>query len=206
MQALDNLYITLEAAIASMPPGDRDIFASQYYTNAFLMHAVALFPELKMKPGMKLEVRRAWGEVEYGVESKVDPSRILAVTTFTGSDDDTGVARNVVQLDTISSNRKRKRNDDDNNDAVEDTAPVVSYGIATNSRDWLLQQCSIDKLQEIGYNFPTIQSSKIPTSLNLASGEKKRKADAKEIFRHVVSHLQKMVNDIPEQRKRYKTE
>ncbi|KAG0060335.1 hypothetical protein BGZ89_012359 [Linnemannia elongata] len=203
MQALDNLYITLEAAIASMPPGDRDISASQYYTNAFLMHAVALFPRLKMKPGMKLAGRRAWGELDYGVESEVDSSRILAVTTFTGPDDDTGVARNIVQLDTISSNRKRKRNNDDD---VDDTAPVVSYGIATNSRDWFLQQCSIDKLQEIGYNFPTIQSSRIPTSLNLASEEEKWKADAKEIFRHVVSHLHKMVSDIPDQHKRLKTE
>jgi hypothetical protein len=49
MQALDNLYIALQAAKTSMPPGDTDISASQYYTNAFLMRAVALFPEeLKM--------------------------------------------------------------------------------------------------------------------------------------------------------------
>ncbi|KAG0195806.1 hypothetical protein BGX28_000580 [Mortierella sp. GBA30] len=124
-QALDNLYITLEAAIASMPPGDNDVSGSQYYTNAFLMHAVALFPELKMKPGKKLRGRRAYGTLDYAVESKEDPSRILAVTTFGHLENGRGVAQNVVQVDTILSNRKRKRDDnyDDAND-VDDIAPI----------------------------------------------------------------------------------
>ncbi|KAG0028112.1 hypothetical protein BGZ82_008616 [Podila clonocystis] len=153
-QALDNLYVTLEAAIASMPPGDKGLFGprSRCYTNAFLMHAVALFPELKLIPGKEIAGRRAYGALDYAVELKADSSRMLAVTTFDPSDDGTGVARNVVQIDTIMSNRKRKRSDDDDdsNDGSHDSTPIVSFGIATDSREWYLQQCKIDKLQETG--------------------------------------------------------
>ncbi|KAF9091473.1 hypothetical protein BGX23_005133 [Mortierella sp. AD031] len=79
-QALDNLYITLEAAVTSMPPGDGS--GCQYYTNAFLMHAVALFPELKLKPDKDISGRRAYGILHYAVESKADSSQMLAVTEF----------------------------------------------------------------------------------------------------------------------------
>ncbi|KAG0007394.1 hypothetical protein BGZ80_004709, partial [Entomortierella chlamydospora] len=62
VQALDDLYITLETAIASMQRGDTDVPGSRYYTNAFHMQAVALFSELKMKQektGWTTSIRRA---------------------------------------------------------------------------------------------------------------------------------------------------
>lgn len=173
-QALDNLYITLETAIASMPPGDTDVHGARYYTNAFLMHAVALFPELKMSQKSEQQGRRSYGSLDYAVESKADPLRMHAVITYPQLDYGTGIAQNIVPLDTISSNRKRKF---DNSDDTDDTAPVVSFGIATDSREWYFQQCTFDKPQRIGHNFPIVHSSKIPTTLNLAADRDRYEKD-----------------------------
>ncbi|KAG0003197.1 hypothetical protein BGZ79_001419 [Entomortierella chlamydospora] len=94
IRALDDLYVTLRAATKSMPPEDGAGHSS--YISVFLMHAVALFPDLKLVPEKKIS------------ESKSDSSYLLAVTRSLADDTLTGVAQNMVQLDAISSGRKRK--------------------------------------------------------------------------------------------------
>ncbi|KAF9346504.1 hypothetical protein BGX26_001970 [Mortierella sp. AD094] len=122
-------------------------------------------------------------------ERKMKPGKKLAGRRAYGALD--------YALDNIISNRKRKRGDDDDNDGTDDTAPVVSYGIATDLHGWHLQQCRVDKPQEIGYNFPTIHSAMIPTILNLAADKDKWREDTKKILGHIVWHLQSMVDDTP---------
>ncbi|KAG0226343.1 hypothetical protein BGW42_003750 [Actinomortierella wolfii] len=202
-KALDNLFVTLGATLTSMPPTKSDLDQSapaitRHYSSAFLMHAVTLFPDLSMEPEKQLKGPRGFGPLDYAIVSKTDPSSILAVTTFPPQEFRNGVAQNVVQLDTIASSRKRKRDEDDEDDRTS----VVSFGIATDSRDWYLQEVIIDEPRSIGFNFPSIRSSKIPKTINFAD-EDKWKSDAEEIFRHLVSHIQKMVNNT--QRKKSKT-
>ncbi|KAF9580018.1 hypothetical protein BGW38_003495 [Lunasporangiospora selenospora] len=135
-QVQNNLNVALEAAVASTAADDSTLSGSRYYSSAFFMHAVALFPELRIRQGKKLYGRRACGNLDYVIEAKEDPSCMLAITMYEPSDCGTGVAQNVVQLDAISANRKRRRNEDYDEDNV---APIVSYGIATDSREWFLQ-------------------------------------------------------------------
>ncbi|KAK3818377.1 MAG: hypothetical protein J3Q66DRAFT_439477 [Benniella sp.] len=189
--ALHGVYIALGVATRSMS-GHADMPGSQIYISFILMYAVALFPELTLKPGKEVEGRRAYGRLDYGIVSKTDPSRVLAVTTYSPTDFGTGIARNAVQLDAISSTRKQ--GDDKDGNA---TAPVVLYGIATDCRDWFLQKCTIDRLDDSGYNFPRFYSSRIPVNLNFAAGMDQWKSEVKEVFRHVVSHIKKMRDDIP---------
>jgi hypothetical protein len=201
LRALDNLFVTLEAAVSAMSPSSSEyVTAPGYYSSAFLMHAVSLFPELQVKPNKKVAGRRAFGPLDYAVKCKADPSRMLAFTTYAPAVWGKGVACNAVQFDTISSNQKRRRSGDDD----DSTAPIVSYGIATDSTDWYLQKCTIDKLDESGYNVPKFHSSRIPLSLSFACAKDEWRADAKEVFRHVVLHINKMVDDIPRSKREKK--
>ncbi|KAF9171557.1 hypothetical protein BGX21_000974 [Mortierella sp. AD011] len=188
IRALDDLYITLRAATKSMPPKDGDGHSS--YISVFLMHAVALFPDLKLVPEKKISGARGYGQVHYAIESKSDSSYLLAVTRSLADDTLTGVAQNMVQLDTISSGRKRKFEDE-----TEDTTPVVSYGIATDSRKWLFVQCKVDTLHTSEYNDPIFHTFKIPGISDFSSDSWKN--DTKDIFGHIVWLLSKMVEEKP---------
>ncbi|KAG0202026.1 hypothetical protein BGX33_009960 [Mortierella sp. NVP41] len=138
-QALDDLFVTLKAAVKAAPPQDESGYS--LYINAFLVHAVCLFPELKLSFDKPVSGRRGYGSLPYYVQSKADPSRMLPITvTECGRDIDLvdGIAQNKVQLDIISSSRKRKFEDD--TDDTDDTVPVESYGIVTNAKMWIFLQ------------------------------------------------------------------
>lgn len=55
---------------------------SHFYSNALLMHAVALLPDLTMKSGKELKGRRGYGPLDYAIASKTDSSCMLAVTMY----------------------------------------------------------------------------------------------------------------------------
>lgn len=114
-----------------------------------------------------------------------------------------GIPQNKVQLDSISSNRKRKFEGD--TDETNSPAPVELYGIVTDAEMWTFLQCTINTLQKSDYNDPVFHSSAACTRINYFADSDKWEADVKTIFEHVIWQLQRMVDDSPKN-KRLKTE
>jgi hypothetical protein len=222
-RALDDLFASLKAAIKAAPPENGSGYS--LYVNAFLVHAVGLFPELMLLFDAPVSGRRGYGLTPCTVQSRTNPSYILPVTVTGGrqhiSNIEDGIARNKVQLDVVSSNRKRKSEyDTDNMDVTDDaedtgdtdsaddtgnTAPTKSYWIVTNAETWVFLQCAIDNLHDTGYNDPVSHRSNPSAIVNYFSQEDKWKADVRMIFEHLVWQLQRMVDDISPKNKRFKS-
>lgn len=107
----------------------------------------------------------------------------------------------MVQLDAISSGRRRKFEDDS-----DDTAPVLSYGIVSDATHWSFLECKTDVIHKSGYNDPTFVFTRSPTTLQFSNNSDDWEASAKKIFGHIVWQLQRMVDDLPPKSKRLKTE
>ncbi|KAF9946559.1 hypothetical protein BGZ72_000228 [Mortierella alpina] len=198
-QALDDLFVTLKAAIKAMPP--QDTAGYSLYVSAFLLHAVSLFPDLRLTLDKEVSGRRGYGSLLYAVESKADPSHVLPVTIPAfgrGLSMSGGSAQNMVQLDTISSGRKRKFED------MDDATPVTTFGIVTNAMRWSFQQCTVDTLQKSGFNDPTFYFADAPTIVDYIHVTDKWEADVGKIFGHVVWQLQRMVDETSHKTKRSK--
>ncbi|KAG0010901.1 hypothetical protein BGZ81_002491, partial [Podila clonocystis] len=175
-EALNDLFVTLKGAIKAAPPTDETGYV--LYINAFLVHAVGLFPELRLSFNKPVSGRRGYGSLPCYVQSKTDPSRMLPVTiTGCGQAIDMidGIPQNKVQLDSISSNRKRKFEGD--TDETNNPAPVESYGIVTDAEMWTFLQCTINTLQKSGYNDPVFHSSAARTRINYFADSDKWEAD-----------------------------
>ncbi|KAG0366204.1 hypothetical protein BGZ54_005680 [Gamsiella multidivaricata] len=130
LQAVDNLYATLNAAIKSI--------ATRGGTS-FIIHAVAFFPELKLRPDKEISGARGNGAVYYDVQCRADSSSIVAVTcaqVFSCA-----VAQNMVQLDTTLLSRKCKFEDG----ADDDSTTAVSHGVASTAVRWQFIQRTIEK-------------------------------------------------------------
>ncbi|KAF8929941.1 hypothetical protein BGZ47_000800, partial [Haplosporangium gracile] len=206
-QALNDLFVSLKTVLKAAPPDNKSGYS--LYINAFLVHAVGLFPELRLSLHQPVSGRRGYGSIPCTVQSKADPSYMLPVTV-TGvagggsrhiSDIEGGIAHSKVQLDVISSSRKRKFEDDaDDTGDMDSTAPAKSYGIVTNAEMWVFLQCTIDTLDNTGYNDPVFQLSDSSKSVCYFSEANKGEADkwearVKMTFEHLVWQLQRMVDD-----------
>ncbi|KAF9323777.1 hypothetical protein BG006_001162 [Podila minutissima] len=202
IQALSDLLVMLRSTVKVMWAGKSVVPERGYssYVFVFLVHAVRLFPELILTPNKFISGRRGSGTVDWAIVSKDDPSRILAVTT-SGLMEGNSLQQNMVQLDTISSGRKRKFEDDSN-----DTVPVVSYGIVSDATSWSFLECNTDMLHESGYNDPTFIFTQSTTILQFSDNADDWETRAKKIFGHIIWQLQKMVDDLPTKNKRPKTD
>ncbi|KAF9158545.1 hypothetical protein DFQ26_007513 [Actinomortierella ambigua] len=204
-KALDSVLTMLETVVESTEPGSIPM-DSRFYTRVIIQNAVSLFPDLQLTIGKDVVGRRAFGRLDYGIGSKAYPDLMIPVTTFPHREFSTGLAINALQLDTVSSNRKQRRTEDGegNNCGANNPAPaaaVTSFGIVTDSYDWYLQKCTIDKLDDSGFNFPKFHSSKIPTRVNLAAPDNEWRAAVREVFKYVVSHISRMQDDIPQSKR-----
>ncbi|KAG0253156.1 hypothetical protein DFQ27_007629 [Actinomortierella ambigua] len=192
-KALDSALTMLATVVESTEPG------------IIIQNAVTLFPDLQLTIGKDVVGRRAFGRLDYGIGSKAYPDLMIPVTTFPHREFSTGLAINALQLDTVSSNRKQRRTKDgeDNNCGANNpaSAAVTSFGIVTDSYDWYLQKCTIDKLDDSGFNFPKFHSSKIPTRVNLAAPDNEWRAAVREVFKYVVSHISRMQDGIPQSKR-----
>ncbi|OAQ22668.1 hypothetical protein K457DRAFT_25817 [Linnemannia elongata AG-77] len=211
-QALEDLFVSLKAAVKAAPPENRSGYS--LYINAFLVHAVGLFPDLRLSLDVPVSGRRGYGSIPFVVQSKTDKLCMLPVTV-TGSnrhisDIGDGIAHNKVQLDVISSNRKRKFEDDaDDTDDTDDTVPAKSvptksYGIVTDAEMWVFLQCAVDASDNTGYNDPVFHRYDSTASVNYFSQGDKWKADVQMTFEHLVWQLQRMVDDLSPKNKRFK--
>lgn len=194
IQAVSDLLVALKSTVKAVCPDT----GYALYVAVFLIHAVTLFPELVLIPNKAVSGRRGIGCLDYAIVSKDDPSRMLAVTTSAESN---SLSQNMVQLDTISSGRKRKFEDDS-----DDTAPVLSYGIVSDATHWSFLECKTDVLHKSGYNDPTFVFSRSPTTLQFSNNSDDWEASAKNIFGDIVWQLQRVVDDLPSKSKRLKTE
>ncbi|KAF9160638.1 hypothetical protein DFQ26_005305 [Actinomortierella ambigua] len=203
-KALDNTLAMLEAVVASTDPKSVHK-GSHFYTRVIIQNAVTLFPDLQLTIEKDVAGRRAFGRLEYGIESKTYPELVIPVTTCSQMDLNNRLAINALQLDTVASNRKRQRLEDDEDNNCDENNPVsaavTSFGIVTDSYGWHLQKCTIDKLDDSGFNFPNFHSSRIPTSLDFAAPDNKWRAAVKEVFKYVVSHINRMRDDIPQSKR-----
>ncbi|KAG0219388.1 hypothetical protein B0O80DRAFT_429098 [Mortierella sp. GBAus27b] len=140
----------------------------------FLVHSVALFKnQLRLTSKRHLEGRRGQGSVHYCVESTSDPASIMSVTKVASHDFEKAVAESMVQLESISTGRKRKFSGD--------TTPLVSYGVVTDAKEWRVVECSLESI----HSRPKFRVAKVPGDIRYDSEDWHE--DVKKVFERVVS-------------------
>ncbi|KAG0368535.1 hypothetical protein BGZ54_001719 [Gamsiella multidivaricata] len=116
------------------------------------------------------------------------------------------MGQNMMQLESVlpthleSAPKGRKREFDGD---IDNTRPLVSYGITTNAKEWHFVQCSLSLATDSNVTYPVFRTSTLPGYIRY---EKDCwRDDVKEIFGHVVWLLERMVEQIPHRQKRAKT-
>ncbi|KAG0183694.1 hypothetical protein DFQ28_001223 [Apophysomyces sp. BC1034] len=160
------------------------------FVASFLLKATTIFhEELYLAAEKYLSGRRGNGPVDYSVHSRQTNDYTLGITEVKKEDFNQGVAQNVVQLESVLTERKRKRTKYD--DEEEDqSCPVKSYGIVTDSREWVFLECTMGDDEEVSYRV-----SRLPELINYNAHDWEDQCTA--FFRKLVWLTTQMKNEIP---------
>ncbi|KAG0196582.1 hypothetical protein BGX28_009959 [Mortierella sp. GBA30] len=162
-QALHRLYMELENRIDttlsdSLSLDDEDIST---FVGPFLHYAAGLFKDqLRVRPKRLLSGSRGSGLADFLIESRSDQATRLIVTETKHSDFASGVAQNMVQLESTlmqqqKETRKRKRDDDIVDDAVGET--LVCHGVVTDAFSWRFVECKLEPTTDSTLLYPKFQ-------------------------------------------------
>ncbi|KAF7730081.1 hypothetical protein EC973_003027 [Apophysomyces ossiformis] len=165
------------------------------FVASFLLKVTTIFhEELYLAAEKYLSGRLGIGPVDYSVHSRQTNDYVLGVTEVKKENFNQGVAQNVVQLESALTQRKRKRTRDDDDGGENETCPVKTYGIVTESKEWIFIECTMDEDESVSYRL-----SRLPGIIDYTvEGWEFRATD---IFRKLVWLITRMKNEIPARNK-----
>ncbi|KAF9434017.1 hypothetical protein BGZ76_008679 [Entomortierella beljakovae] len=174
--ALEQLYSQIQLHLdLSRPVFEETI---EDIIKIFIYQASGLFrDQMMIHRNMRMIGLRGRGRVDLAITSKDKRSCYVCVTTSLLSDTARGVARNVLQLDSIPS-RKRKASELETSENAATTAETC-YGVVTDSEFWYFTKW------EKSCDFaPSIHVSKLPVRINYMDDSWREQA--KEVFSKLV--------------------
>ncbi|KAF7730262.1 hypothetical protein EC973_002505 [Apophysomyces ossiformis] len=168
------------------------------FVASFLLKATTIFhEELYLAAEKYLSGRLGNGPVDYSVHSRQTNDYVLGVTEVKKEDFNQGVAQNVVQLESALTQRKRKRTRDDDDGGENETCPVKSYRIVTDSKEWIFIECTMDEDESVFYRV-----SRLPEVIVYRGHNWEDQCTT--VFRKLVWLITLMKNEIPARNKYHK--
>ncbi|KAG0197401.1 hypothetical protein BGX28_009109, partial [Mortierella sp. GBA30] len=192
--ALRRLCDELESRIENTILDGSGVIATFIFS--FLVWANSIFKQdLTVSLTKEIKSRRGQGSLHYAIQSKVDPTSILAVTEVKDGDFQNGLAQNMVRLEAISRGRKRKLEVEENS-----IRPVVSYGLVTDAQEWHFVECTLPPTTRL-LTRPSFCHSKMSKRIQYHRTKEEWQSDVRNIFGRVVWVVDEMMKNVPKRRK-----
>jgi hypothetical protein len=189
-EMLTQLLVEVECMVQALNLRGANEATKSMIVGAFLVKATRLFnKDLFLAAQRNLSGRRGHGPVDFSVHSRKGSEYTLGVTEVKKDDFVQGVAQNIVQLESALTAKKRKRGVNDLDGEEQRTSKMRTYGIVTDSKQWMLIECTMNEDDTVSYKMTELERT-----LNFAGNWQD---DARFVFARLVWLWSRMVEEIP---------